>query len=76
MLPDTPRCSVTKSPQTTKTGIEEKRRIWWAIFVLDRVVCLGNKRRYLLPHPTEKETLPSDDASWVSQRSMHFHEWC
>jgi hypothetical protein len=61
---------------STWTEIEERRRVWWAIFVLDRAICLGNKRRTLTPDPGPNEILPMDDKAWVSTlrlslRSFH-----
>jgi hypothetical protein len=50
----------------TWTEMEERRRLWWAIFVLDRTICLGNKRRTLAPEPGPTDALPTDDSAWVS----------
>ncbi|GKT64746.1 fungal specific transcription factor domain-containing protein [Colletotrichum tofieldiae] len=52
-----------KSP-TTWTEMEERSRTWWAILVLDRIICLGNKKRYLSPEPQDNETFPVDDEAW------------
>ena len=56
--------------QTTWTEIEERRRVWWAIFILDRLVATGSKRPCVLPEPTQECRLPSDDTVWDSGQMM------
>ncbi|KZL70576.1 fungal specific transcription factor domain-containing protein [Colletotrichum incanum] len=56
-----------RSP-TTWTEMEERSRTWWAILVLDRIICLGNKKRYLSPEPQDNETFPVDDEAWDEGR--------
>jgi hypothetical protein len=51
--------------QTTWTGVEERRRTWWAIFILDRVISLGSRRRFSCPDPKETDVLPANDSAWV-----------
>ncbi|KAK4201819.1 hypothetical protein QBC40DRAFT_252741 [Triangularia verruculosa] len=46
---------------TTWTESEERRRVWWAIYILDRFICLGNKKRFSLPEPDESFVLPVND---------------
>ncbi|KAK0630123.1 hypothetical protein B0T17DRAFT_589721 [Bombardia bombarda] len=48
----------------TWTEVEERRRVWWAVYILDRAVCLGNKRRCSFPEPDETTSLPVDDDAW------------
>ncbi|KAJ9151699.1 Fungal-specific transcription factor domain-containing protein, partial [Coniochaeta hoffmannii] len=48
----------------TWTELEERRRVWWGIFVLDRVICLGNKRRPVAPSPNPNDILPMNDTAW------------
>lgn len=54
------------SPITTWTELEEKRRLWWAIYVLDRIISLGSRRRFCLPEPVDTDFLPADDDAWNS----------
>ncbi|KAK0669446.1 hypothetical protein QBC41DRAFT_391874 [Cercophora samala] len=49
---------------TTWTESEERRRVWWAIYILDRYICLGNKKRFCLPEPDESFVLPVDDKAF------------
>ncbi|KAK3953508.1 hypothetical protein QBC32DRAFT_257607 [Pseudoneurospora amorphoporcata] len=51
---------------TTWTESEERRRVWWAIYILDRVICLGNKKRFVMPEPEKHYLLPVDDGAWAS----------
>ena len=46
--------------------MEERRRVWWAVYILDRAICLGNKRRFALSEPDDSFVLPTDDSAWVS----------
>ncbi|GKT41743.1 sorbitol dehydrogenase [Colletotrichum spaethianum] len=59
-----------KSP-TTWTEMEERKRTWWGILALDRIICLGNKKRYLSPEPQDNETFPVDDEAWVPSPILH-----
>lgn len=52
--------------QTTWTEAEERRRVWWAVYVLDRVISLGSRRRFSLPEPADVDFLPVDDKAWVN----------
>ncbi|KAK6214964.1 fungal specific transcription factor domain-containing protein [Colletotrichum tabaci] len=56
-----------KAP-TTVTELEERSRTWWAILVLDRIICLGNQKRYLSPEPHDTEAFPIDDEDWDEGR--------
>ncbi|KAK4181702.1 hypothetical protein QBC36DRAFT_317062 [Triangularia setosa] len=49
---------------TTWTESEERRRLWWAIYILDRFICLGNKKRFCLPEPEDSFVLPVDDKAF------------
>jgi hypothetical protein len=51
---------------STWTELEERRRAWWAVYVLDRIISLGSKRRFAMPEPHETEipALPADDDVW------------
>lgn len=52
--------------QTTWTEVEEKRRVWWAIYILDRVISLGSRRRFSFPEPLDGHVLPASDEAWVN----------
>ncbi|KAL7933862.1 hypothetical protein V8C35DRAFT_302609 [Trichoderma chlorosporum] len=44
---------------------EERRRVWWAILILDRFINLGNPLRMLATaDPGTNDILPADDVSW------------
>ncbi|KAH8899364.1 hypothetical protein GQ53DRAFT_836418 [Thozetella sp. PMI_491] len=49
---------------STWTEAEERRRVWWGIFILDRVISLGNKKRFCAPEPGDKDMLPVSDQAW------------
>ncbi|KAF4960377.1 hypothetical protein FGADI_1024 [Fusarium gaditjirri] len=49
---------------TTWTGAEERRRVWWSIYILDKVVSLGSRKRCLLPDSYPQCKLPVDDDVW------------
>ncbi|OGM49469.1 fungal specific transcription factor [Aspergillus bombycis] len=51
---------------TTWTEVEERRRAWWAIYVLDRVISVGSRRRIFFPEPANDHILPVDDEAWDS----------
>jgi hypothetical protein len=51
--------------QTTWTELEERRRTWWAIFIFDRAISLGSRRRFSCPEPTDLDVLPGNDVGWV-----------
>lgn len=50
----------------TWTELEERRRVWWAIYILDRTISLGSRRRFCFPDPADTDVLPVDDDTWVS----------
>ncbi|KAI1816894.1 fungal-specific transcription factor domain-containing protein [Poronia punctata] len=45
---------------------EERRRTWWAVYVLDKVICLGSDKRPLCGEPAGNEILPVPDEAWDS----------
>ncbi|ETS82399.1 hypothetical protein PFICI_04275 [Pestalotiopsis fici W106-1] len=49
---------------TTWSEAEERRRIWWGMYILDRAISIGSRRRFSMPEPSENSTLPSDDSGW------------
>ncbi|KAF5681842.1 hypothetical protein FDENT_7909 [Fusarium denticulatum] len=49
---------------TTWTEAEERRRIWWSIYILDKLVSLGSRKRCLLPDAHPQCKLPVDDDAW------------
>ncbi|KAI1066806.1 hypothetical protein LB506_012030 [Fusarium annulatum] len=49
---------------TTWTEAEERRRVWWAIYILDKLVSLGSRKRCLLPDIYPECKLPVDDDAW------------
>ncbi|KAJ9151976.1 Regulator of drug sensitivity 1 [Pleurostoma richardsiae] len=49
---------------TTWTESEERRRVWWAVFILDRVISLGSKKMCACEEPLDTYILPVDDIGW------------
>ncbi|KAH7020763.1 fungal-specific transcription factor domain-containing protein [Microdochium trichocladiopsis] len=49
---------------TTWTESEERRRVWWAISVLDKLVVVGGRRRPMLSESETEPRLPVDDDVW------------
>ncbi|KAF5250248.1 hypothetical protein FANTH_4525 [Fusarium anthophilum] len=49
---------------TTWTEAEERRRVWWSIYILDKLVSLGSRKRCLLPEVHPQCKLPVDDDVW------------
>ncbi|KAF5562480.1 hypothetical protein FPHYL_5674 [Fusarium phyllophilum] len=49
---------------TTWTEAEERRRVWWSIYILDKLVSLGSRKRCLLPDVQPPCKLPVDDDAW------------
>ncbi|KAI6754871.1 hypothetical protein HG530_012623 [Fusarium avenaceum] len=49
---------------TTWTEAEERKRVWWCVFILDKIIALGSKRRCAVPEPLDGFTLPVDDEHW------------
>ena len=53
-----PRCN-------TWTEQEERRRVWWAILILDRFINIGHRGKPLsTSDPSIEMHLPTEDASW------------
>ncbi|KAM7202393.1 hypothetical protein V8F33_002801 [Rhypophila sp. PSN 637] len=64
-LPSFKESSTFLGSVTTWTEMEERRRCWWAVYILDRILCLGNKKRFALPEePDDHFLLPVDDDAW------------
>ncbi|OAG42371.1 hypothetical protein AYO21_03247 [Fonsecaea monophora] len=60
--------TLTESPAECVDGFqsEEKRRLWWAILILDRfanISCPG-RRNFETDDPSPEDLLPVDDAAW------------
>ncbi|OHE98358.1 hypothetical protein CORC01_06354 [Colletotrichum orchidophilum] len=50
-----------------ETDEEERRRSWWAVFILDRLMSVGSKRPCALSRPQEDMKLPMHDDKWESR---------
>lgn len=47
------------------TEVEERRRLWWAVIILDRYIHAGFRFRPLaIPAISPQEIIPADDAAW------------
>ncbi|KUJ19923.1 uncharacterized protein LY89DRAFT_731169 [Mollisia scopiformis] len=63
-LHDTDRPQLALEPGNWEQ-MEERRRVWWAVYILDRHVNIGNPSRSLaLAETGRKEYLPVDDKAW------------
>ncbi|KAF2704988.1 putative fungal-specific transcription factor [Pleomassaria siparia CBS 279.74] len=50
---------------TTLVEVEERRRVWWVIVIIDRFVNIGCPGRpFATSRPTLDDLLPADDAEW------------
>ncbi|KAF7188504.1 Transcription factor BOA15 [Pseudocercospora fuligena] len=48
--------------------IEHRRRLWWAVFVMERCIALGKPDRPLsMPEPNSNSILPCDEKSWTQE---------
>ncbi|KAL7953619.1 hypothetical protein V8C34DRAFT_317997 [Trichoderma compactum] len=49
-------------------ALEAQRRLWWAVFVMERAIALGCPQRPLsMKGPHENTELPSDETSWEQE---------
>lgn len=71
------KLALTGQTQWFETDEEERRRSWWAVFILDRLMSVGSKRPCAISRPQEDTKLPMHDDSWVSTclRALG-HEQC
>lgn len=44
--------------------------MWWAIYIMDKLVSLGSFRRSLCPDPSPDDLLPTDDKAWDTGDSV------
>ncbi|KAG9252682.1 fungal-specific transcription factor domain-containing protein [Emericellopsis atlantica] len=51
-------------PPSTVTELEERRRVWWSIIILDRYVNLGCNRPMGCDDASPNDFLPIDDRFW------------
>lgn len=64
-LHDKKRVSPMLPRAATWTETEERRRLWWAVLILDRYVHVGLRLRPLsIPDIPAGEILPADDENW------------
>ncbi|RDW63455.1 hypothetical protein BP6252_11000 [Coleophoma cylindrospora] len=63
--------SLFEDPSLTWVEVEEKRRVWWAILIMDRCVNIGCPSRTLATNePSLNSPLPVDDAVWEEAGDM------
>ncbi|CRG84847.1 Photosystem I P700 chlorophyll a apoprotein A1 [Talaromyces islandicus] len=56
-------------PQRTWTDAEEQRRVWWSIFILERVTNLSHPRQTLMcPEPRPTAPLPQQESLWDNEK--------
>lgn len=48
----------------TWADAEERRRVWWAVYILDKLVSLGSYKRPMCAEPLPEELLPTNDKAW------------
>ncbi|RYP43048.1 hypothetical protein DL768_010106 [Monosporascus sp. mg162] len=44
--------------------MEERRRTWWAVYILDKLVAIGSRKRPLSTEPSANEMLPVADSAF------------
>ncbi|RYO98816.1 hypothetical protein DL764_006979 [Monosporascus ibericus] len=44
--------------------MEERRRTWWAVYILDKLVAVGSRKRPLSTEPSANEMLPVADSAF------------
>ena len=53
------------SPPTSWTEMEERSRVWWAVFLLDRLLNLGNPALpFSVQDPNQEDYLPCSEIRW------------
>lgn len=67
-LPSYQESSTILGHCTTWTEAEERRRVWWATYILDKFISLGSKQLFAngSDQPMDGERLPVDDRAWDS----------
>lgn len=61
-------------PPTSWTEMEERSRVWWAVFLLDRLLTFGNPALpFSVQDPNQEDYLPSSEAGW-SEGDLGIHE--
>ncbi|RYP57945.1 hypothetical protein DL769_009192 [Monosporascus sp. CRB-8-3] len=48
----------------TWVEVEERRRTWWAVYILDKLVAIGSRKRPLSTEPSPNEMLPVADSAF------------
>ncbi|KAL4875176.1 hypothetical protein BJY04DRAFT_224252 [Aspergillus karnatakaensis] len=67
---------VPKGELLTLVEVEERRRAWWAIVILDRFVSIGCPGRpFATADPNLEDLLPVDDAAW-DEGIVNLDEMC
>ncbi|KAH8682267.1 fungal-specific transcription factor domain-containing protein [Xylariales sp. PMI_506] len=51
-------------PLLSWVELEERRRVWWAVYILDKLVSLGSYKRPMCPEPYPNDLLPTNDKAW------------
>ncbi|RYP20384.1 hypothetical protein DL765_002842 [Monosporascus sp. GIB2] len=55
-------------PATWMTGtwmeVEERRRTWWGVYILDKLVAIGSRKRTFSTEPSPNEMLPVADSAF------------
>ncbi|KAF7537243.1 hypothetical protein G7054_g3919 [Neopestalotiopsis clavispora] len=63
-LPSYRTTSAVLGHPITWADAEERRRVWWGVYIMDKLVALGSYRRPMCAEPTMDEQLPTDDKAW------------
>ncbi|RDW73170.1 fungal specific transcription factor-containing protein [Coleophoma cylindrospora] len=54
---------------------EERRRTWWGVLVIDRIVSIGSQTHIMTSQePNEGDPLPVDDAAWDEGEMGHAYQ--
>ncbi|KAI1870941.1 hypothetical protein JX265_005981 [Neoarthrinium moseri] len=63
-LPSYKNSSAMLGHPMTWADAEERRRVWWAVYIMDKLVSIGAYRRPMCPEPSPDELLPTNDKAW------------
>ncbi|KAK6070175.1 fungal specific transcription factor domain-containing protein [Seiridium cupressi] len=68
-LPSPRNSSVLLGHPLTWADAEERRRVWWAVYIMDKLVSLGSYKRPMCAEPSPDELLPTNDKAWDMEDS-------
>lgn len=73
-LPSYRATSAVLGHPLTWADAEERRRVWWGVYIMDKLVALGSYRRPMCAEPTVDEQLPTNDKAWDMDDSSQAYQ--